>query len=66
MKMYPKKIKGGYITGYFVLIGSKEAREAGFVTEEGETRELRKAVDPDGRRIIIELAEEPEEEEDPE
>ena len=58
MKMYPKKIKGGYVTGYFVLIGSKEARDAGFVQADGTPMELKKTVDQEHRRIIIELADE--------
>ena len=56
MQLYPKKGNGGHVTSYFVNIGSKEARDAGFLSEDGTSRELRKTVDPVNRRIIIELA----------
>ncbi len=57
MKLYPKRLKGGYITGYFVLLGSKEARDAGFVRPDGTTAEVQKTVDQENHRIVIELAE---------
>ena len=56
MKMYPKKTKG-YTTGYFILLGCKEARDAGFVNDDGTTVELKKTVDATGKRIIIEIDE---------
>ena len=55
MKIYPKKGNGGHITSYFVNLGSKEARDAGFVNPDGSTNEIRKIVDMEHKRIIIEL-----------
>lgn len=57
MKLYPKKGNGGHITSYFVNLGSKEARDAGFLNPDGTSKEIRKTVEPDKKRIIIELAE---------
>lgn len=54
MKLYPKKGPGGHITAYFVLIGSKEARDTGFIREDGKTREAKKTVDAENKRIIVE------------
>ena len=53
MKLYPKK--GKYTTGYFAFIGSKEARDAGFISDDGTTKELVKVVDPEKRTITIML-----------
>lgn len=61
MKLYPKKGNGGHITSYFVNLGSREARDAGFLNPDGTSREIRKTVDPENHRIVIELAEDAEE-----
>ncbi len=53
MKLYPKG--GKYVTGYFALIGSKEARDAGFLNEDGTTNLVKKIVDTENHRIIITL-----------
>ena len=56
MKLQPKKGNGGHITSYRLIIGSREARDAGFVQADGTIMELKKTVDLEHRRIIIELA----------
>lgn len=58
MKLNPNKGNGGHVTGYRVIIGSKEARDAGLLNPDGTGKEIRKTVDPEKHRIIIELAEE--------
>ena len=55
MKARPIKSRNNYITAYNLTIGCKEAREAGFVTEDGERMELKKTIDAKNRRIIIEV-----------
>lgn len=55
MKLRPQKSNGGHITSYNVIIGSKEAREAGLLMEDGAPKSVRKIVYPAERRIIIEL-----------
>lgn len=55
MKLRELKGGHGYVTAYNLTIGSKEARDAGFVNEKGERFELKKTVDTENKRIIIEL-----------
>lgn len=55
MKLRPQKGNGGHVTSYNITIGSKEAREAGFLLEDGTVKPVRKIVCPDEHRIIIEL-----------
>lgn len=47
MKLTPRKGNGGHITAYFATVGSREAREAGFIREDGKSRILKKEVDKD-------------------
>lgn len=58
MKLNPNRGNGGHITAYKLVIGSKEARDCGFLYEDGTSREIRKIIDIEHKRIIIELAEE--------
>ena len=58
MKLYPKKRSDGHVTSYFANVGSKEARDAGFLNEDGTSKELKKTVDAENKRIIIEINEE--------
>lgn len=46
-----------YITSYFATIGSREAREAGFLNPDGTSKVLKKTVDAKRHRIIIEIDE---------
>lgn len=46
MRLTPRKGNGGHITAYFATVGSREAREAGFIREDGKSRILKKEVDP--------------------
>ena len=47
MKLTPRKGNGGHITAYFATVGSREAREAGFIREDGKSRIMKKEVDKD-------------------
>ena len=47
MKLTPRKGNGWHITAYFATVGSREAREAGFIREDGKSRILKKEVDKD-------------------
>ncbi len=53
MKLNPKKGNGGHITAYFATVGSKEARDAGFIRADGKSRILKKTVDPGKQTITI-------------
>lgn len=55
MKLRAQKGNGGHVTSYNVTIGSKEARDAGFLNEDGTTKPVRKIVDAENHRIIITL-----------
>lgn len=44
MKLRELKGGHGYVTAYNLTIGSKEARDAGFVNEKGERLELKKQL----------------------
>ena len=55
MKLRPQKGNGGHITAYNVIIGSKEARDAGFLNEDKTSKVLRKRVDAERHIIIIEI-----------
>lgn len=58
MKLRAQKGNGGHVTSYNVTIGSREAREAGLLMEDGTSRPVKKTVDVENHRIIIELDEE--------
>lgn len=45
MRLTPRKGNGGHITAYFATVGSKEARDAGFIRPDGNSRILKKVVD---------------------
>ena len=53
MILIPRKQKSGCVTAYNAIIGSAEARRAGFVLEDGTRVELEKIVDEENQRIII-------------
>ncbi len=55
MILSPKRGNGGHITSYTVNIGCKEARDCGFIDEDGRRADIRKTVDTDRKRIIFEL-----------
>ena len=57
MILSPKRGNKGYITSYTINIGSKEARDVGFLNEDKTSKPIRKTVDIENRRIIIELEE---------
>ncbi len=45
MRLTPRKGNGGHITAYFATVGSKEARDAGFIRPDGNSRILKNVVD---------------------
>lgn len=47
MRLTPIKGNGGHITAYFATVGSREAREAGFIRPDGKSRILKKEVNPE-------------------
>ncbi len=53
MRLTPRKGNGGHITAYFATVGSKEARDAGFIRADGKSRILKKTVDPEKQTITI-------------
>ena len=55
MKLTPRKGNGGHITAYLTVIGSKEARDAGFIREDGTSRILKKTVDTENQTITISI-----------
>ncbi len=55
MKLTPRKGNGGHITAYFASVGSKEARDAGFIRPDGTSRILKKTVDPEKQTITISI-----------
>lgn len=58
MKLHPLKGGHGHVTAYSMTVGSKEARDAGFLNEDGTPKPVKKTVDTENHRIIIELDEE--------
>ena len=55
MKLRPQKGNGGHVTSYNVTIGSREAREAGFLHEDGSPKPVKKTGIPEKHQIVIEL-----------
>ena len=55
MKLRPQKGNGGHVTSYNVTIGSREAREAGFLHEDGSPKPVKKTVIQEKHQIVIEL-----------
>lgn len=53
MRLTPRKGNGGHITAYFATVGSREAREAGFIREDGKSRILKKEVDQENGKLIF-------------
>ena len=47
MILTARRRNGNYTTSYLATVGSREAREAGFIREEGKSRILKKEVDPE-------------------
>lgn len=58
IRLSPKKGGHGHITSYSINIGSAEARECGFLDPDGAALPLKKNVDPENSRIVIELEKE--------
>lgn len=59
MKLRAQKGNGGHVTSYNLTVGSREARELGFLNEDGTSKPVKKTVDLIQKRIIIELDDDP-------
>jgi len=57
IKLSPKKGGHGKITSYSVNIGSAEARNCGWINDDGSCKELKKIVDVASGTIIFQLKE---------
>lgn len=55
IKLSPKKGGHGKITSYSVNIGSAEARNCGWLNEDGSCKELEKMIDADSGTIVFRL-----------
>lgn len=53
MKLRANKCANGFIGNYTVSIGSKEAREAGFLNEDGSSKPIKKTVE--AGKIVFEV-----------
>lgn len=57
VRLTKKKNGSGYLTSYTVTIGCAEAREVGFLDENGEPFPLVKIVDTENGTILFKRAE---------
>ena len=55
MRLTPRKGNGGHITAYFATVGSKEARDAGFIRPDGNSRILKKVVDTEKGTLTFQV-----------
>jgi len=55
MKLSAKKNGKGYITSYTISIGSAEARECGFIDEDGKPLEIEKIIKNAENKIELKL-----------
>ena len=55
IKLRGNKNGKGYVTSYTVNIGCKEARDVGFLNDDKTSKPVRKIIDAERHRIIIEL-----------
>lgn len=60
MKLFAQKGGHGHVTAYRCTLGSAEARRAGFLNEDGTSKELEKVVDEEKRTITIRIKREEE------
>lgn len=55
MKLNAKHGNGGHITSYTLNVGSREARDAGFLNPDGTSKSIKKTVDAENGRIVFEV-----------
>lgn len=55
MKLSPKRGSHGFVTSYTLNVGSKEARDAGFLNPDGTSKPIQKTVDVKRGRIVFEV-----------
>ena len=58
MILSKKKNGKGYITSYTLNIGSKEARDLGFINKNGDSKQIEKIVDIEKKMLIVKVKEE--------
>lgn len=51
MRLTPRKRPDGHITAYFATVGSKEARDAGFIRPDGNSRISERWLTPKRGRL---------------
>ena len=61
MRLTPRKGNGGHITAYFATVGSKVARDAGFIRPDGNSRILKKVADTEKGTLTCQVDREAEE-----
>lgn len=59
MKLIPRKNGKGFVSSYAAILGSIEARKAGFLDADGKSLELEKIVDEEAQTITIRIKSEP-------
>lgn len=55
MRLAKHHVSGDCVTSYRLIIGSKEARDAGMLNVDGTSKPVKKIIDAKNRRIIITL-----------
>ncbi len=55
MKLAKHHTEGDCVTSYRLIIGSKEARDAGLLDDDGTSKPVKKVVDAENHRIIVTL-----------
>ena len=58
MFLSKKKNGKGYVTSYTLNIGSKEARDLGFINKDGDSKQIEKIIDTQKKILIVRLKEE--------
>lgn len=58
MILSKKKNGKGYVTSYTLNVGSKEARDLGFIDENGDSKQLEKIIDIENKVLIVKRKEE--------
>lgn len=55
MRLTARKRPDGHITAYSATVGSKEARDAGFIRPDGNSRILKKGVDTEKGTLTFQV-----------
>ena len=57
MILSKKKNGKGYVTSYTLNIGSKEARDLGFINQDGDSKQIEKIIDIENKVLIVKVKE---------